>query len=57
MYLNHILIEIWKTNVFEFDFAELYLIQKCVFGPNPDERSSAVPGPSRPGTCLPISPV
>ena len=26
----------WKNNVLVFDLAELYLIQKFVFGPNPD---------------------
>ena len=26
----------WKNNVLVFDLAELYLIAKYVFGPNPD---------------------
>ena len=47
-------IEIWKSNVFEFDLTELYLclIPKCVFEPNPGQnhyqiilvRNSGSPG-------------
>ena len=27
--------EIWKSNVFVIDLVKLYLLPKCVFGPNP----------------------
>jgi len=41
IHLNFV-IEIWKSNVFEFDLAELYLIPKCVFEFNPAEYISRI---------------
>ena len=35
-------LKIWKSNVSEFDLAELYLIPTCVFGPNPAVKISVL---------------
>ena len=34
---NCIWIEIWENNVFDLAELYLYLISKCVFGPNPED--------------------